>query len=404
MDLLEYQAKELFRQAGIPILPSQRIDHPSQLKALQIPYPIVLKSQVRAGGRGKVGGVRFADNTIDAIALAQAIFGLAIQGERPRSLLAEVNYRSQAEYYLAILLDRSLRRPVLLGSAAGGMEIEAQTHTIQQVAVMAEFSGFYARDLALLMGLRGSLMVAVADVINRMYDLFVSYDLDFIEINPLGVRHAEGGAQPLLMALDGKIRVNPEGLRRHPHLLTLCGAPETPFPGDPASELSTQAAAYGFQWVDLPGGEVAMIGNGAGLTLATMDQLQQAGSPAANFLDIGETAQWPQIQQGLQLLHSFLLAREKKGLPISVVLCNFVGSFALRSHIQSGLPDYWQECLGSLTSLPRLVVYFVPNGWEKEDPQLNFKEQREGGIYLAETLDQAIEFCQLPRLQDVSHR
>ncbi len=103
MDLLEYQAKELFRETGIPVLPSQKIRHPQDLKGLKIPYPVVLKSQVRVGGRGKAGGVRFAANTIDAIAAAQAIFHLPIQEEYPDVLLAEAKYNADREFYLAIL-------------------------------------------------------------------------------------------------------------------------------------------------------------------------------------------------------------------------------------------------------------------------------------------------------------
>src|SRR6476469_7372216 len=99
MDLLEYQAKELFREVGIPVLPSQRIDNARDLKGLQIPYPVVIKSQVRAGGRGRAGGVRFAENTIDAIAAARTIFNLAILGEYPQVLLAEAKYNADRELY-----------------------------------------------------------------------------------------------------------------------------------------------------------------------------------------------------------------------------------------------------------------------------------------------------------------
>ena len=116
MDLLEYQAKELFHEMGIPVLPSQRIDRPRDLKGLELPYPIVLKSQVYMGGRGRVGGVRFVENTIDAVAVAQIIFNLPIMGEYPKALLAEAKYDVQQELYLAVVLNRSIRRPVLLGS------------------------------------------------------------------------------------------------------------------------------------------------------------------------------------------------------------------------------------------------------------------------------------------------
>ena len=161
MDLLEYQAKELFRQIGIPVLPSQRIDRPTDLKALQIPYPVVLKSQVSVGSRGKSGGIRFVENTIDAISAARTIFNLPILGEYPEVLLAEAKYNTSQELYLAIAIDRLACSPVLLGSSDGGMKIDTSSNSIHQVVVDGEFSPFYARRLALKMGLQGDLMLAV---------------------------------------------------------------------------------------------------------------------------------------------------------------------------------------------------------------------------------------------------
>jgi len=147
MDLLEYQAKELFRERGIPTLPSQRIDQPSDLKDLCIPYPVVLKSQVRSGGRGKAGGIKFVANTIDAIAAAGNIFNLAIMGEFPQVLLAEAQYDTEQEIYLAVVLDYHLGLPVLLGSAQGGVNIEKVVEQMQQVVLDQQFSPFYARRL-----------------------------------------------------------------------------------------------------------------------------------------------------------------------------------------------------------------------------------------------------------------
>lgn len=144
MDLLEYQAKELFRQMGIPVLPSQRIDHPTDLKGLRIPFPVVLKSQVYTGARGKLGGIRFVENTIDAIAAAQAIFHLPIMGKYPKVLLAEAKYNPEREFYLAVTLDPSSRRPLLLGSQFGGIDVESSLKHMRQVVVDQEFSPFYA--------------------------------------------------------------------------------------------------------------------------------------------------------------------------------------------------------------------------------------------------------------------
>ncbi len=218
MDLLEYQAKQLFQQVGIPVLPSQSICNTSELKDLHIPYPIVLKSQVRASGRAKVGGVKFVENTIDAIAAAQTIFHLAIENEYPEVVLAEARYDVENELFLAIMLDYHLKKPVLLGSAAGGIDIETLLENLQTCVIDSEFSPFYARRLVKQMGFSGKTILSISKIIEKMYHLFASQDLEVIEINPLGIN-----AKEEIMALDGKIRVNDEALARHPHLLELMG-------------------------------------------------------------------------------------------------------------------------------------------------------------------------------------
>ena len=190
MDLLEYQVKEWFGKIGIPVLPSQRIDHPTDLKRLKIRYPIVLKSQVQAGEREKAGGVSIVETTIDAIAAAQNIFNLPIWGQLPEVLLAESKYDAQEEFYLAVVLDTALCRPVLLGCTEANIDWETAGEKIQHVVVEQEFSPFYARRLALKMGLQGELMQTVSDIVEKLYQLFVQKDLDLVEIHPLGVNSA----------------------------------------------------------------------------------------------------------------------------------------------------------------------------------------------------------------------
>lgn len=214
MDLLEYQAKQLFAQVGIPVLPSQSLHHPSDLKQLQIPYPIVLKSQVLASERIKYGGIRFVENTIDAIAVAQSLFNLPIKGEYPQVILAETRYDLENELFLAIIIDYALKKPVLLGSASGGDNLEDLLKNLQQCVIKEEFSPFYARQLAIKMGLKDKSIISVSHILQKMYHLLITYDLDLIEINPLGINR-----QGEVMALDGKIRVNDYALNRHADLL-----------------------------------------------------------------------------------------------------------------------------------------------------------------------------------------
>lgn len=272
MDLLEYQAKELFRAVGIPVLPSQRIERAKDLKGLIIPYPVVLKSQVYSGERGRVGGVRFAENTIDAIAAAQTIFNLSIMGEYPKVLLAEAKYDADQEFYLAITLNRSVRRPVLLGSQKGGIDVEMAIDQMQHVVVEQEFSAYYARRLALKMGLEGTLIESVSLIMEKMYQLFVQNDLDLIEINPLGV-----SATGDVMALDGKITVNDDAWARHPHLEALITKLEGSTPQSSGISIVPMESD----------GQIAIVCNGAGLTMATMDLVYQAGGKPISFLNVG---------------------------------------------------------------------------------------------------------------------
>jgi succinyl-CoA synthetase beta subunit len=269
MDLLEYQAKALFRAIGIPVLPSQTIAQVRELKDLTVPYPVVLKSQVYAGGRGRLGGVRFVENTIDGIAAAQAIFNLPIAGEYPQVLLAEAKYAADQEFYLAVTLHPALRCPVLLGSTVGGMGVQTAVGQTHQVVIEGEFSAFYARQLAMAMGLTGDLLHRVSDVVEKMYGLLIQKDLDLVEINPLGVR---GGVE--VMALDGKVTVNDAALARHPDLQQW-------------SVDRVAAAVPRLQFTLEPDATLGILANGSGLLMATVDQVCQAGGRPHCTVNIG---------------------------------------------------------------------------------------------------------------------
>ncbi|MDX2243565.1 MAG: succinate--CoA ligase subunit beta [Leptolyngbyaceae cyanobacterium bins.302] len=311
MDLLEYQAKELFREVGIPVLPSQRIDRPKDLKGLTIPYPVVLKSQVYIGGRGRVGGVKFVENTIDAIAAAQTIFNLPIMGEYPKMLLAEAKYNADQEFYLAITLNRSVRRPVLLGSQQGGIDVQSAIDQMQHIVVEQDFSPYYARRLAIKMGLQGKLIESVSGILEKMYQLFVKHDLDLVEINPLGI-----SATGEVMALDGKVSANDDSLSRHPELISLI----TKLGGNPSEPGDLSPVT-----ID-PLGQIGIICNGAGLTMATSDLVAQAGGTTGSFLNIGGESRWDaspdllkdRLTQGLEIL-----SQQKS---IRVILVNLISN------------------------------------------------------------------------------
>ncbi len=338
MDLLEYQAKELFREMGIPVLPSQRIDRPKDLKGLELPYPIVLKSQVYMGGRGRVGGVRFVENTIDAVAAAQTIFNLPIMGEYPKVLLAEAKYDVQQELYLAVALNRSIRRPVLLGSLKGGVDVQAAIDEMKHVVVDQDFSPFYARRLMLKMGLQGALINSVSAIVEKMYRLFLDNDLDLVEINPLGVSPTGE-----VMALDGKVTVNDDALARHPALAAL----NPKAPADPLrvlDELALQTARVPEVVPTLNSdGQIGILCNGAGLAMATMDLVCQSGGKPANFLDIGSETHYSCMPEILSKRLENGLEAIAQNKQVRVVLINLVSGTVPCDQIADAIVRFLQH-------------------------------------------------------------
>ncbi|MGG6294137.1 ATP-grasp domain-containing protein [Leptolyngbya sp. AN02str] len=371
MDLLEYQAKELFKHVGIPVLPSQRIDSLQDIKGLKIPYPVVLKSQVYAGGRAKAGGIRFVENTIDAVAAAQAMFHLPILGQPPNVLLAEARYKPRQELYLAIALDRSVGRPVLLGSQAGGIEVETALNQVQQVLVDQDFSPFYARRLAILMGLEGRLIQSVSSVLEKMYALFEQFDLDVLEINPLAV-----SPDGEVMALDGKVTVNDNALDRHPEILALGTQPP------PAHQRIREELPAGMSLVELDG-DIGILCNGAGLAMATMDLVLSAKGRAANFLNVGgegthgappETLA-QRVQAGMELM-----SRDRT---IRAVLINVLGSVTGCTVIAEAIA----QGLQSLSSRQRSAYVVRLLGRQFDQAKAHLAELN---VPVYEDLDQAI--------------
>jgi succinyl-CoA synthetase beta subunit len=374
MDLLEYQAKELFRSVGIPVLASQRIERIQDLKQLTIPYPVVLKSQVYIGGRGRLGGIRFVETTIDAIAAAQVLFQLPMMGEMPKSLLAEAKFPAVQEFYLAVTLNRSLRRLVLLGSTRGGSQVQLEIEATQQVVVEGEFSAFYARRLALKMGLSGALMTTVSAVMEKMYYLLVEKDLDLVEINPLGI-----GSDGAVMALDGKISVNDGALGRHPDLAQM----------NPMPLLDVYYPLLKVQPTMHTDGVVGIVCNGSGLTMATMDGFYHSGGKPKVFLNLGSEThhQWQTETLSQRLVQGLMeIIRQQD---IQVILLNLVSGVVSGEAIAQAL-------LGALTAMasqPALRPASLPQivfRWAGPDYDRATEILAQSPVYLCEELDSAI--------------
>jgi succinyl-CoA synthetase beta subunit len=394
MDLLEYQVKEWFGQIGIPILPSQRIDHPTDLKRLKIRYPIVLKSQVHAGERLKAGGVRVVETTIDAIAAAQTIFNLPILGELPELLLAEAKYQADQEFYLAIVLDTAVCRPVLLGCKEADIDWELAGEKIQYVVVEQDFSPFYARRLALKMGLQGALMQSVSAVVEKMYQLFVEKDLDLIEINPLAV-----SSSGQVMALNGNVEVNERAIGRHPDIVTTAAKMIT-------RHFSSEINGYLGDWdgIDL-NGKVGILGNGAGSVMATLDLVANAGGKPgiclnlrhASPADTSPTTFRDRLEQGLKI--------RAAGKRMQVILINLLGSIPQSDEVIEVIASFIQHGGGEIKSavirsngnknrrenhFPRVVIRLAGSELDQAREYLTtIKSPGEAAVVL-ENLDEAV--------------
>jgi succinyl-CoA synthetase beta subunit len=394
MDLLEYQVKEWFGSIGIPVLPSQRIDHPTDLKRLKIRYPIVLKSQVHAGERAKAGGVRFVETTIDAIAAAQNIFNLPILGELPEVLLAESKYDADQEYYLAVVLDTALCRPVLLGGKEANIDWELAAEKIQHVVVEQEFSPYYARRLALKMGLQGAMMQSISTVMEKMYQLFVEKDLDLVEINPLGV--SQSGS---VMALNGNVRVNQRAIARHPDMAAMAEKIVNRHPGN-----QTNKHLGDWDGIEMHG-KIGILGNGAGSVMATLDLVANAGGKPGICLNLRHAfpTDTPATTFSDRLTKALkILAADKS---IQVILINLLGTIpqppevaeiilAFLQHDKSELKPHVLRSNGNKSrrenNFPRFVIRLGGSDLNATRNYLATIETESDALIVVENLDEAV--------------
>ncbi len=393
MDLLEYQVKEWFGKIGIPILPAQRIDHPTDLKRLKIRYPIVLKSQVYAGDRAKAGGVRFVETTIDAIAAAQTIFNLPIWGELPEVLLAESLYIKKQELYLAVVLDTAVCRPVLLGCTEADIDWESAGEKMHHVVVEQEFSPFYARRLALKMGLQGKLMQSVSSVVEKMYQLFVQKDLDLVEINPLAVN-----ASGEVMALNGKVSINERAIGRHRDLTEIAVKI-----ANRHSRSSVNGHLGDWDGLELHG-KIGILGNGTGSMMATLDLVTSAGGKPGSCLnlrhalvtDVAPTTFCDRLAKGLNIL-----AADKS---IQVILLNLLGSVPQTEEVANIISNFVQQDHHEIKShtvrvssrtrrehhFPRLVVRITGSEFNVAKDFLATLNTQTDALIVVENLDEAV--------------
>jgi succinyl-CoA synthetase beta subunit len=297
MNLHEYQAKELFQRAGIPVAQGIVATTPAEARAAaaRIGGAVVVKAQVHSGGRGKAGGVKLANTPEEAEEKARAILALTIQGLPVRKVLVTSAVDIASETYAAILVDRASKRPLLMLSAAGGVEIEETARTnpkaIERVLIdpVTGLLPWQARAAVGRIGRTGSEALAMADILVKLDSVFWDEDASLAEINPLVITK-DGKA----LALDAKVSIDDNALFRHPDLEAM---------RDTADETagSILARERGLSYVPLDG-DIGCIVNGAGLAMATMDLVKHYGGQPANFLDIGGSSNPEKVVAALKII------------------------------------------------------------------------------------------------------
>lgn len=306
MKIHEYQGKALLARHGVAVPQGEVVFSVSEAAevAERLGGRVVLKAQIHAGGRGKGGGVRFADGAVETARIAAEMLGMTLvtaqtgaSGRRVSRLLIEEGLEIENELYLGILIDRARQRPLVMASAAGGVDIEQvaldtpelihRLHVDPGIGLAA----FQARRLAGAVGLEGEVARRAATFVRCAYEAFLQTDASLVEINPLVV--TETGA---VLALDAKVSLDDSAAYRHPELVSLRDPEEE-------EELEIEASRYGLNYIRLDG-TIGCLVNGAGLAMATMDVIKLAGGEPANFLDVGGGANPDQIRSAFRILLS----------------------------------------------------------------------------------------------------
>jgi succinyl-CoA synthetase beta subunit len=283
MDLLEYQGKQVFRQFGIPVPDGKpaRTANKAREIAEKFGGTVVVKAQVRVGGRGKAGGVKLAKTPEEAFAAADQIIGMDIKGHKVREVLVERAGDIAAEYYASFMLDRSAKAYLGMCSAKGGMDIEAvaveQPDFLAKVRVdpLIGLRGFHVTQMLVGGQIPQQHRKAVGGLLEKMFAAFTGADAMLVEVNPL-VMTSAGDA----VALDAKVTLEENALYRHPDFEKFKDTKSLP----KQERLARELGLGNFVALD---GYVGVIGNGAGLTMSTLDVVAEAGGKPANFLDIG---------------------------------------------------------------------------------------------------------------------
>ena len=367
MNFEEHAAKPLLQAAGIAIprgrLAGSAAEAEAAARALGV--PVAVKAQAPAGKRGKAGGIRMADDAETAGEAARAILGMEIAGHRVASVLVEERAQVAAEYYAAVLNDAASKGPLVMISPEGGMDVEeiatSAPDRLRQVRVdiLRGFDLGSARAMLAGLGLGGD-EGPLAETLVALYRAYRENDAELLEVNPLA-RLADGR----LVALDCKLVLDDSGIQRRQELAR-SGSPE------PLTELEARGQALGLRYIELDG-DIAVLANGAGLTMTTMDVIAHCGGRPANFLEVGGDA-YTRARPALELVLDNPRAR--------CLLVNFCGAFARTDVMIEGVLDAWEALA------PAVPVFFSVHGTGSAEARAMLRDRL--GVTPHETMDDAI--------------
>jgi succinyl-CoA synthetase beta subunit len=372
MDLLEYQGKQLFARHGLRVSSGKAVTtvEDAVSTAQEVGFPVVVKAQVLIGGRGKAGGVKLAADAEQTREHASNILGMDIHGHTVRTLWVEHASDIATEYYASVLLDRSAKKPLVMFSVEGGVDIEEVAERTPEKLIrrhvdpLAGLSREEAIQIARDGGADADVSDGVADALLALYEVWLQEDATLAEINPLIVT-----PEREVKALDAKVSLDGNALYRHPESQSLSDSENE----DP---IERRAKEQGVQYVKLDG-DIGILGNGAGLVMSTLDVVAQAGGSPANFLDAGGGSDAEKVKQAVQLI----LENDS----VKAVLFNIFGGITRCDEVANGLIAAFGEIKPSVPFVVRL------DGTNDVEGRRLLAEAALPNVYAAQTMNEAAE-------------
>jgi succinyl-CoA synthetase beta subunit len=372
MDLLEYQGKQLFARHDIPVPDGRhaRTVEEAVAAAKEIGFPCAIKAQVKIGGRGKAGGIKIADDEERAREHSSAILGMDIRGFTVHELWIEGASEIEAELYASIIFDRSAKKPLIMLSTRGGMDIEAVAEedpsaiATLHVDPLLGFQDFHGRRLAYEAAVDSDLVRPVGAFLHRLYGTFVAEEATLVEVNPLIVT-----PQRDVRALDAKVTLDDNALMRHPANAQL----RDPSAEDPQEQMAKER---GLTYVKLDG-DIGILGNGAGLVMSTLDVVAQYGGRPANFLDAGGGSKAEAITSAVEVILS--------NPSVKAVLFNIFGGITRCDEVANGLVEAFHQIEPTVPFVVRL------DGTNDEEGRRILAEAALPNVHTASTMNEAAE-------------